>query len=115
MSTKKSSGPDNLDVLNGMRFISMTWVLLGHNFLMVSSYMSITNVYEVLRMQTGGLGFAFRAVMNALPSVDSFFLLSGLLVAYMTLKELDRCRGKFNLVIYYLHRQDSTVGLHTKN
>jgi peptidoglycan/LPS O-acetylase OafA/YrhL len=104
MSTKKSAGTDNLDVINGIRFISMTWVVLGHNFLMVSSYLTVSNVWEVLFIQTGGLGFAFRAVMNALPSVDTFFMLSGLLVSYMTFKELDRCRGRFSFVTYYLHR-----------
>ena len=104
MSTKKSNSADNLDVLNGIRFISMSWVLLGHCFLFLSQYLSVSNSFETLRIQTGGLGFAFRAVLNALPSVDTFFMLSGLLVAYLTLKELDKCRGKFSFVIYYLHR-----------
>jgi len=104
MSTKKSTGTDNLDVLNGMRFISMTWVVLGHNFLFVSSYLTISNGLEVLNIQTGGLGFAFRAVINALPSVDTFFMMSGLLVSYLTFRELDKCRGKFSFVTYYLHR-----------
>ena len=32
------------------------------------------------------------------------FYFSGLLVSYMTLKELDKCNGKFRLVMFYVHR-----------
>jgi hypothetical protein len=104
MSTKKTAGSDSLDSLNGIRFISMTWVLLGHCFLFLSQYLTINNTLETQRMLTGGLGFPFRAVLNALPSVDTFFMLSGLLVAYLTLKELDKCQGRFSFIMYYFHR-----------
>ena len=32
----------------------------------------------------------FEAVLNALPSVDSFFLMGGTLTAYIVFKELDK-------------------------
>ena len=48
--------------------------------------------------------FGFRAILNAFPSVDSFYVMSGTLVAYLTFKELDRTNGRLNLVFFYLHR-----------
>ena len=41
---------------------------------------------------------------NASVTVDTFFLMSGLLVAMSLLRQLDRNRGKFNLFRFYLHR-----------
>merc|ERR1719265_2669770 len=46
----------------------------------------------------------FTFIYNGLVSVDSFFLLSGLLVSYLLLKDLRRSHGRFNALGYYLHR-----------
>ena len=35
-------------------------------------------------------GLAFEAVLNALPSVDSFFLMGGTLTAYIVFRELEK-------------------------
>ena len=35
-------------------------------------------------------GMAFEAVLNALPSVDSFFLMGGCLTAYIVFRELEK-------------------------
>ena len=48
--------------------------------------------------------FLFQAVMNGYPSVDSFLFLSGLLVSFLTFKELDRSKGRLNIVMFYVHR-----------
>ncbi len=45
-----------------------------------------------------------RVLANPILSVDSFFVLSGCLLAYITFKEMDRSGGKINLVLFYLHR-----------
>ena len=45
---------------------------------------------------------AVQLVKNALPSVDTFFYLSGLLVAYFTFIQLEK--KKFNIIAYYVHR-----------
>ena len=39
---------------------------------------------------SGSQGIAFEAVLNAFPSVDSFFLMGGALTAYIVFKELDK-------------------------
>ncbi len=49
-------------------------------------------------------GYPMRIVVNAIPSVDSFFVLSGCLLAYIAFKEMDRSQGSLNLPLFYLHR-----------
>jgi peptidoglycan/LPS O-acetylase OafA/YrhL len=46
----------------------------------------------------------FQAVTNAFPSVDTFFLLSGCLLAYLALKELDKTKGRLNWIMLIVHR-----------
>ncbi len=61
--------------------------------------------YELLLLQFQLFSsYAFQVIMNAVPSVDTFFLLSGCLLAYLTLKELDKTKGKLNWIMYYVHR-----------
>jgi peptidoglycan/LPS O-acetylase OafA/YrhL len=48
--------------------------------------------------------FEFQVVINALVSVDTFFLMSGCLVSYLMLKELDKTRGRVNFLVMYIHR-----------
>ncbi len=48
--------------------------------------------------------FLMRVVFNAIPSVDSFFLIGGCLLGYLTFKDMDRNNGKINIPLFYLHR-----------
>jgi peptidoglycan/LPS O-acetylase OafA/YrhL len=48
--------------------------------------------------------YAFQAVLNGFPSVDTFFILSGVLVSYLLLKELDKTKGRVNWIMFYVHR-----------
>lgn len=43
-------------------------------------------------------------VTMATVAVDTFFLMSGLLVSYLLLRELDRNKGRFNVILFYVHR-----------
>ena len=45
-----------------------------------------------------------QTIINATVSVDTFFLLSGMLVSYLFLRELDRNKGRFNILLFYFHR-----------
>lgn len=44
------------------------------------------------------------AVINATFSVDSFFLMSGMLATYNILKLLDKTEGKLNVPMFYTYR-----------
>jgi peptidoglycan/LPS O-acetylase OafA/YrhL len=45
-----------------------------------------------------------QAILNATVSVDTFFLISGMLVSFLLMKELEQNKGKFNVILFYVHR-----------
>lgn len=49
-------------------------------------------------------GVFFRAILNGYLSVDSFFIMGGCLLSYLTLKEMDRTNGWLNVPMFYIHR-----------
>ena len=96
LSTRTAKGP--LACLNGMRVISMWWVIQGHVYLF-----SQTNSNNVVYARTVIQRFTFQPILNGAYSVDTFFFLSGLLVAYLTMKEFSE-KGKMNWIYYFCHR-----------
>ncbi|XP_046461507.1 nose resistant to fluoxetine protein 6-like [Daphnia pulex] len=99
MKVTASSSNDNFGCIHGIRFFSTCWVVIGHTFGIAAAKImnrkAVTEDFRTLGMQTIG---------NASVSVDTFFLMSGLLVSFLLLRELDRNKGKFNVGLYYLHR-----------
>ncbi|XP_076807344.1 nose resistant to fluoxetine protein 6-like [Clavelina lepadiformis] len=92
--------PTDITCLHGMRFISMSWVIIGHSFLISVEYsdnMKFVGEYFINH-------FEFQAIGNATLSVDSFFFLSGLLVVYLGMRELKKRNGKINIPLMYVHR-----------
>lgn len=101
-NTKKlldtSTSKGSLTCLHGIRFITMTWVVIGHAVSQTSLYsQNFVIVVDWLK------GPWFSAVANATPSVDTFYLLSGLLVAYVFFNTHQKTK-KFNLPMFYIHR-----------
>ena len=98
LATKQ--GPSVITCLNGLRVISMTWVILGHSYIFRG--MNVDN--NVIVNECVFSRFSFQAVENAAFSVDSFFFLSGVLVAYHSLREMGRLNGQFPFFHFYVHR-----------
>ncbi|KAK7497005.1 hypothetical protein BaRGS_00011741 [Batillaria attramentaria] len=92
--------PGSLTCVHGIRFFSMTWVVLGHTYSVLPGFSANTNPYQVEVYDD----FSFQMVANATLSVDTFFVLSGLLVAYLSLKELNKNNGQLNWPMFYFHR-----------
>ena len=97
--------PSAISSINGLRVISMFWLILCHTHFMISLLgadnlldLQFTNIKSILSR------FTFQAIGNGNFVVDSFFFLSGLLVAYLTLREMRRSAGRFPFLMYYLHR-----------
>lgn len=88
---------DNLVPIHGFRFISMTWIILGHTYIFGAIVWRNNNVFVKNMMS-----FTFQAIGNATVSVDSFFLLSGMLVVYVGLKIMEK--GNMNWLHFYVHR-----------
>ena len=98
LSTKQP--PSAITSINGLRVMSMFWVILCHTHFWVfkSGIQNLIHIKDVLSR------FTFQAIGNGFFSVDSFFFLSGLLVAYLTFREMKRKKGRFPFLTYYLHR-----------
>ena len=74
---------DHLSCLDGIRFLSITWVMMGHILSgMLGQGFPTSNVATLFGLFQR---FEFQAVNNAFVSVDTFFLMSGCLVSYLML------------------------------
>lgn len=82
----------------------MWWVILGHTFYFMcfvsKNFMGnvLVTYAEVIRRST------FEVILNATLSVDSFFFLSGLLVGYVSLRQMEKRNGNLLLFQFYFHR-----------
>ncbi|XP_060066014.1 nose resistant to fluoxetine protein 6-like [Ylistrum balloti] len=93
-------GPGSITCINGVRFLSMSWVLLGHTFAFGIGVADnlLTFLPAFMKRWTA------HVILNALVSVDSFFTISGLLLSYLVLKEMKKKNGKLNWGMFYFHR-----------
>ena len=94
--------PNAITSLNGIRVLSMFWVILCHTpYWVVLTELTTNPLVFITKVAPR---FSFQAILNGFFAVDSFFFLSGALVAYLTLREMERRRGWFPFITYYLHR-----------
>nr|XP_006824408.1 PREDICTED: nose resistant to fluoxetine protein 6-like [Saccoglossus kowalevskii] len=102
MSTTQAKGA--IGCLNGIRVISMFWIILYHVVLFLATY------YPVL----GNIGYVNKVAeswSSIIPrkgdlAVEAFLVLSGLLVTYLTMRQFKRCGGPrhHNWFLFYFHR-----------
>ena len=106
-----AGGSQRLGCLEGMRSVSMTWVILGHHFAFGPSLLHVRNRQEVtfIQNQHGG-GFLFEAINEGEYSVDTFLFIGATLLSFLLLKDLDRSNGWFHskgvvrMVLFYVNR-----------
>ena len=98
-STKQTSAA--IRCVNGIRVLSILWVILCHTYVWISYTTGADNIRDYV---DSFRRFSMQPVINGYFSVDSFFFLSGLLVAYLTLRQMKRKNGRFPALMYYLHR-----------
>nr|CAI5818215.1 unnamed protein product [Callosobruchus analis] len=96
-STKKTE--NNLTCLNGLRVVSMMWIILGHLYGIVVM-MPKANFLDFIKVHESIEG-AFPMAANL--AVDTFFVVGGLLVSYVFLT-LEDMKTKINFFWFYLHR-----------
>ncbi|CAF1187897.1 unnamed protein product [Didymodactylos carnosus] len=100
---EKSSGDKNDSFLfiNGIRVLSLFWIIIAHSLLYGLSYTS--NVTDILISKRN---IAFQLVSSAQFSVDTFFVLSGFLTAILFVRHVKK-EGKLSfrlMFLYYIHR-----------
>ena len=96
LSTKQPQSA--VTCLNGIRAISMFWVILNH------AVMRMNTKAGLIELDVIALSLYNQFLLNGAFPVDSFFLLSGLLVSYLTMRSLVRMKGRFPIVVFYVHR-----------
>ncbi|XP_067045054.1 nose resistant to fluoxetine protein 6-like [Acropora muricata] len=96
--------PGSITSIHGMRVLSMWWVVLGHCFYYLVIRTPAMTRDEIVTVPTFVNRFTAEAVVNATLSVDTFFVLSGLLVAYVSLRRMEKSNGKLPIFQFYFHR-----------
>ncbi|CAK9804439.1 Nose resistant to fluoxetine protein 6 [Anthophora plagiata] len=92
---------DSIRCLDGLRYISICWIIYGH-----THYTEVVGV----KMNLNGISQMHESwgnmlVLNANIITDTFFLISGVLMAYTSLiKNEKNPRGHFDVFGLYLHR-----------
>ncbi|KAK7866350.1 hypothetical protein R5R35_003277 [Gryllus longicercus] len=95
-----TNGANQLTCLNGIRTISMCWVIIAHVYGMLA-LMPTVNI--LLFAKDFIESFKRLVITNGSLSVDSFFVMSGLLLSFLFLKEVERT-NRFDVVKFYVHR-----------
>ncbi|CAG4949231.1 unnamed protein product [Colias eurytheme] len=92
--------PGKLECLDGVRAMAMLWVLLGHTYYIIPPVGA--NLLDLLEWQEDVKGIW---ITGALHTVDTFFMLSGLLLVYISVAKFkDGVALLKNLHIFYLNR-----------
>ncbi|XP_044739782.1 nose resistant to fluoxetine protein 6-like [Chrysoperla carnea] len=96
---KINNNPDLLPCLNGIRVLSMFWIIHGHETSTLSSGILFNGKEaEDWRKHVWSL-----FTVSSTVSVDTFFFLSGLLLMYGFLKSRAK-KIPFNIPLFYIHR-----------
>nr|XP_008192686.2 PREDICTED: nose resistant to fluoxetine protein 6-like [Tribolium castaneum]XP_015835054.1 PREDICTED: nose resistant to fluoxetine protein 6-like [Tribolium castaneum] len=90
---------DQMPCLNGLRCMSMLWVVYLHHYQILMND-TLTNARHIVEW-SDSLSSMF--VASASLSVDTFLVISGVLMSYGFIKSKTR-NVRFNLISYYLHR-----------
>ena len=91
----------SLNILNGVRVLSMWWIILSHTFyyFLRGPLMNPNAISEFLE------SFPFSFVNSGQYSVDIFFWMTGFLSVYIMLVAMTKRNGKMqNALLIYLHR-----------
>ncbi|CAG9325188.1 unnamed protein product [Blepharisma stoltei] len=99
-SQERLGKKDTLELLNSVRVLSIGWVILGHTCLLLWTEAVISNgdhFIDILKSSDMIIPASGEV------SVDTFFWLAGLLVAYLLIAEINSPK-KANWIMIYVHR-----------
>ncbi|XP_046643543.1 nose resistant to fluoxetine protein 6-like [Daphnia pulicaria] len=91
---------DSLACLHGIRVLTTCWIVLIHaagEFIQRMSYTRNMDLKNATRWE-------FQIITNGLFAVDTFLLISGMLVAFTQMRQLDHTNGLFNIKRFYFRR-----------
>lgn len=89
----------NVDVVDGLRAISMLLVLIFHSYMMYAYLQPSTSLSAMV--EEGG--YLFSWIINSDKGVDVFFVISGFLITGILLRQIDSM-GRIRLSNFYVRR-----------
>jgi peptidoglycan/LPS O-acetylase OafA/YrhL len=91
---------NHLQLFNGVRVIGMILISLGHSYVytFITPIRNTFRIFEILR------GFWHHFVFIGLYVVDVFFIMSGFLLAYLSVSEMQKRKGRISWVMFIVHR-----------
>ncbi|KAH8278497.1 hypothetical protein KR018_004097 [Drosophila ironensis] len=97
---ENNSSPNVIDCLHGIRCMSLFWVIYGHEYVdsLITANLNLLDMYF-----WAAKPYASFIVHGFFP-VDTFFVIGGMLVSLIILRQMDRSNGKLNVILMYLHR-----------
>ncbi|KAL0831538.1 hypothetical protein ABMA28_002332 [Loxostege sticticalis] len=95
-----TSNPSAITCLDGIRSFAMMWVIVGHTFVTQLTYIPENPLDLVEFMKS----FWSLWITSATITVDTFFMISGLLVVYTTAAKVSRMSLLKKLHLFYLNR-----------
>ncbi|XP_043660070.1 O-acyltransferase like protein [Drosophila teissieri] len=97
---ENKANPNVIHCLNGMRCMSLIWVIFGHEYIINLKGPAINPADNLRWMSQLFSSFILYGTF----SVDTFFFISGLLLVSIGLRGMEKTKGKLNVPLMYLHR-----------
>ncbi|XP_062124806.1 nose resistant to fluoxetine protein 6-like isoform X1 [Drosophila sulfurigaster albostrigata] len=94
------SNPNVIDCLHGLRCMSLIWVIFSHQYILA---VMAPNLNAVKMFPWIASPFA-SFILHGFFSVDTFLVISGLLLAMIALRLMEKTKGRLNIPMMYLHR-----------
>jgi len=92
--------PGSISCIHGIRVISTLWVILLHSYDFPRTRLDNSVPAGLAYTQ----GFMYMVATNGTFSVDTFFVVGGLLTAYLLIKRWNKNGKADNVLLLYLHR-----------
>ncbi|KOB64845.1 Uncharacterized protein OBRU01_23542 [Operophtera brumata] len=92
--------PGALECIDGIRAISMLWVVVGHTY----SFTLMAYIHNMADTVTWLTKFSSTWINSAPITVDTFFCLSGILAVYTTVGKISRGRFIRTIHLFYINR-----------
>uniref|UniRef100_T1KZX0 Nose resistant-to-fluoxetine protein N-terminal domain-containing protein n=1 Tax=Tetranychus urticae TaxID=32264 RepID=T1KZX0_TETUR len=90
-----------LKCLNGIRVLTMSWIVFGHTVVKINFHAFSKKLKYLVTINKPLSDFS---LLNASLTVDTFFLISGLLTSYMTWQMTNGSHNKFNTFWFVVTR-----------
>ncbi|BFZ11320.1 hypothetical protein BsWGS_14361 [Bradybaena similaris] len=96
-----SQPPGSITVIPGLRFLVMSWIVIGH----AHSMMIFGRASNAVQGNASVIRYRIFDLISNMPlGVDAFFAISGFLVAYLNMKKVLEKGWNFGWRHYFLHR-----------